>query len=139
MQASIYKIVGPDGKKTYVGSCTVPLRRRLTNHQSDARTGKPMKLYDAMRAEGPERFTIHELSVVNVADRYTAEGAAVREHRGLDGVELLNVYTPGRSKAERRRAWRAAHPEAVRAQRARHAARKRAATCTAVVVYTPPP
>ena len=125
MQATIYKIVGPEQNKAYIGSTVTSLARRMNNHRSDSRKKEGvMKLHDAMRQHGPETFTIEEIAVVAVADRYTAEGAHIAEHRARG--ELYNTYQPGRTNADRRRAWRAAHPELVKGQRQRRAARQRA-------------
>ena len=131
MSVTIYKIVGPDQNKVYIGSTTLPLNRRLNKHRSDARVGKTdVSVYAAMREKGPMSFTIETLVVVNAAERYQAEGAQIAEHKARGSV--YNVLTPGRTNADRRRAWRAANPDRVRAQRQRHAARlverRRAAT-----------
>ena len=122
MSVTIYKIVGPDQNKVYIGSTTMPLNRRLNKHRSDARIGKTdVSVYSAMREIGPMSFTIETLIVVNAAERYQAEGAQIAEHKARGSV--YNVLTPGRTNADRRRAWRAANPDRVRAQRQRHAAR----------------
>ena len=122
MSATIYKIVGPDKNKAYIGSTTSTLARRINNHRSDARVGKTdVSVYAAMREHGPEAFTIEALAVVDLAERYRAEGAQIAAHKASG--EVYNVLTPGRTNADRRRAWRAAHPELVRAQRQRRAAR----------------
>ena len=133
MSVTIYKIVGPDQNKVYIGSTTMPLNRRLNKHRSDARIGKTdVSVYSSMREHGPMSFTIETLVVVDVADRYRAEGAQIAEHKARGTV--YNVLTPGRTNADRRREWRAANPDRVRAQRQRHAARlverRRAAVCT---------
>ena len=138
MSATIYKIVGPDKNKAYIGSTTSTLARRINNHRSDARVGKTdVSVYAAMREHGPEAFTIEALAVVDLAERYRAEGAQIAAHKASG--EVYNVLTPGRTNADRRRAWRAAHPELVRAQRQRHAARRAERQCAntcALVVHT---
>ena len=131
MSVTIYKIVGPDQNKVYIGSTTMPLNRRLNKHRSDARIGKTdVSVYSAMRENGPMSFNIETLIVVNATERYQAEGAQIAKHK--EHGTVYNVLTPGRTDADRRRAWRAANPDRVRAQRQRHAARlverRRAAT-----------
>ena len=121
MFAVIYKIVGPDENKAYIGSTTLPLQKRLNNHRSDARTGVVMRLYEAMRSLGEKNFSIQELATVPIEERFVEEGRYIRElNAHTDGY---NQLIPGRTARERRRAWRSTHPELVRAQRQRRAAR----------------
>ena len=138
MSATIYKIVGPDKNKAYIGSTTSTLARRINNHRSDARVGKTdVSVYAAMREHGPEAFTIEALAVVDITERYRAEGAQIAAHKASG--EVYNVLTPGRTNADRRRAWRAANPDRVRAQRQRHAARLAERQCEntcALIVHT---
>ena len=136
--ARIYVIKGPEENRVYIGSTTMPLRCRMNSHRSDARSNKnQFKLYEAMRRLGVNAFTIHELVVVAEEERYKAEGAHILAHKAhIDGY---NALIPGRTNADRRRAWRAAHPELVKAQRTRRAQRqaerRRVAASTALVVH----
>ena len=121
MFAVIYKIVGPEENKVYIGSTVMPLKKRLNNHRSDARKDVPMRLYDAMRAFGVNEFMIEEIVRVPIEQRYAAEG----EHIRLNNAHAAgyNALIPGRTDLERRRIWRAANPELIRAQRQRRTAR----------------
>lgn len=102
--ASIYLIKSPDGKK-YIGSTKQSVLRRLQTHRASANFGIPCKLYDAMRALGPHNFTIEELFVCEVEDRYTLEGEQIRHFNShIDG---LNKNMAGRTQADNIRAWRA--------------------------------
>ena len=137
MSATIYRLVGPDKIKAYIGSTTMPLNQRMNKHRSDARLGKTdVSVYGAMREHGPEAFTIESLIVVEAAERYRAEGAQIAHHKANGTV--YNMLTPGRTNADRRRAWCAAHPELLRAQRQRRAARlaeRRRANARALIVH----
>ena len=121
MSAFIYKITGAD-QKIYVGSTTMAINKRLNDHRSEARTNRSdMRLHEAMRAQGPELFTVELLALVPLAERYTAEGEhIVRLRAHIDGH---NVLIPGRTNAVRRRLWRASNPDLLRGQRQRRAVR----------------
>ena len=121
MSALIYQISGPENG-VYVGSTTTSVQKRFNNHKHNARlTTVPGKLYVAMRAHGEDAFTVAIIEIVRVEDRLVAEGAAIRRLNAH--VAGYNTCIPGRTKCERRRAWRASHPDLLRGQRQRRAAR----------------
>ena len=122
-QARIYLITSPDGK-IYIGSTTLPLNIRMSNHRSDARLNKGnARLYQAMRQADPYQFTIEEIDVVPLDRRYQAEGEAIMQHEAHTD-RGYNQQIPGRDPRELRREYRRTHPEIIRAQRQRRAARQ---------------
>ena len=122
-QARIYLITSPDGKK-YIGSTTLSLNIRMSNHRSDARLNKGnQRLYQAMRLADPYQFTIQELDVVPLDRRYQAEGEAIVQHAAHTD-RGYNQHIPGRDPRELRREYRRTHPDIIRAQRQRRAARQ---------------
>ena len=122
--ATIYKITSPDGRG-YIGSTTLSLEKRMTNHRSDARLGKGnCRLYQAMRAGDPYLFTIEAIADVALDVRYQVEGLTILLYRTNTPEGGFNQQVPGRTLRTQRRAYRLAHPEIFRAQRQRHAARQ---------------
>lgn len=58
---SLYRIVNKKSDKVYIGITKVGLSRRFSQHKYSAKSGKKSKLYDAIRAHGPDSFSIELL------------------------------------------------------------------------------
>ena len=122
--ATIYGIKNPEGEIKYIGSTTLTLGVRISNHRSDARLNKGnCILYQKMRESDPNLFTIEPLEAVEIEVRYQAEGRAIQQHGTHTTEGGYNQQLPGRTKSVQRRAYREAHPEIMRAQRQRRAQR----------------
>ena len=102
--AHVYALIGPDGRRCYVGSMTEPIRCRLIRHKSRAATGeRPHSLlHNAMAQNGPENYSVELIATVPLDERFRTEAQYIRSHG------ILNMVIPGRTRAERRAEARAA-------------------------------
>ena len=68
--ANIYKIICSHCEQLYVGSTKnrKGLSNRMFNHRADCNKGKTSKFLNHMREHGFDKFTIHLLEIVEVAD-----------------------------------------------------------------------
>ena len=123
--ATIYSIKNPEGRMVYIGSTTLPLNIRMSNHKSDARLNKGhCLLYQIMRETDPNLFTIESLIDVELELRFRMEGHHIQANGTHVSHGGLNQNWAGRTAAERNREYRQAHPEVIRAQRHRRAQRQ---------------
>lgn len=66
MKGYIYRIVNTKTKHTYIGSTVQTLNNRFKAHRSNARIGKPGRLYDHIRSIGEEHFSIEAVEEFDV-------------------------------------------------------------------------
>ena len=87
--AKIYKIVCSHCDKLYVGSCRQikGLSGRMFNHRSDCNKGKTSKLYSHMREQGFDKFTIHLIENVEVAD---FDEQRMKEQEKIELLDTIN-------------------------------------------------
>ena len=102
--AHVYALVGPDGRRCYVGSTTESIRCRLIRHKSRAVTGeRPHSLiHNAMSQNGINNYTVELIATVPIAERFQTEAQYIRSHG------ILNMKMPLRNQAQRRAEARAA-------------------------------
>jgi hypothetical protein len=94
MKAYIYKITSSKTTDFYIGSTIQELKNRFKTHKSDAKLGKPKKLYDCMRHYGIENFIIEvveEFEIDNKYDKKIGEKESYYYHK-LNPT--LNMITP---------------------------------------------
>ena len=95
--AKIYKITCSCCDKVYVGSTgrtTNGLRCRMYNHHADCNKGRTSKLYNHMREQGFEKFTILLLEAVEVVD--------IDEQRKLENDKIEELDTINKGLNERK-------------------------------------
>ena len=93
MKAYIYKITSSKTTDFYIGSTIQELKNRFKTHKSDAKLGKPKKLYDCMRQYGIENFIIEvveEFEIENKRDPKLGEKESYYYHK-LNPI--LNMIT----------------------------------------------
>jgi len=96
----IYKIVNDVDDKIYVGSTTLSLCRRMTNHRCDAKKGKTFKLYQHVRDIGIGHFRIVLIEKYPCDDR---EELRKREEHFIRQLNpQLNTFKAYQSLEERR-------------------------------------
>ena len=102
--AHVYALIGPDGRRCYVGSTTESIRCRLIRHKSRAATGeRPHSVvHNVMIQNGIENYTIELIATVPLDERFRTEARYIRSHG------ILHTVIPGRTRAERRAEARAA-------------------------------
>ena len=98
MKAYIYKITSSKTTDFYIGSTIQELKNRFKTHKSDAKLGKPKKLYDCMRQYGIENFIIEvveEFEIENKRDPKLGE----KETEYYNKVKpTLNMKAPNINK-----------------------------------------
>lgn len=112
----VYKLYHIDQPNTfYIGSTIDRLSRRLSGHKAKARHGHCFKLYDFMRAQGIDCFTIEPIEEVDVNDKSELR---FLEQRYIDQLKpLLNGYrahTTVEQRREQKRAWNQANANKFR-------------------------
>ena len=66
MKGYIYKITSSKTSDFYVGSTIQELKTRFKTHRSNAKLGKPERLYESMRQHGIENFSIEILEEIEI-------------------------------------------------------------------------
>ena len=90
--ARIYKIVNTKTVDIYIGSTIQTLRKRFKAHRSNAKLEKSGKLYDCMRSNGIEHFTIELLEEFEIQK---TEEIGIREREYYIKLNpTLNMKTP---------------------------------------------
>jgi group I intron endonuclease len=72
----IYKIINSKTDDIYIGSTIQTLKNRFKAHKSSAKLNKTGKLYDFIRDNGIENFTIELLKEI---DTYSKKDISIKE------------------------------------------------------------
>lgn len=103
---SIYKIINAKNGLAYIGSTCRPIRRRMSNHWSDARNGKDTLIAQAIRDFGPESFTVEIIERAETSDEMMEkEIAAINSHNaisphGYNSSDGHGLWVPNRRQIE---------------------------------------
>ena len=71
MKGRVYKIISTKTSEIYIGSTVQELKNRFKTHRSNAKTGKKEDLYECMRQNGIENFSIElleEFEIISKSD-----------------------------------------------------------------------
>ena len=93
----IYKILNSENDDVYIGSTCQKLSKRMTNHRTQAKSGKTYLLYQKMREIGDDKFYIELVEnypCENLEQLNKREGEWIRE------IATLNDKVAGRTKQE---------------------------------------
>ena len=93
----IYKILNSETDDVYFGSTTQKLSKRMTNHRTQAKSGKTHLLYQKMREIGDDKFYIE---LVEYFPCENLEQLNKREGEWIRASATLNEKVAGRTKQE---------------------------------------
>ena len=90
--ARIYKVTNTRTVDIYIGSTIQTLKKRFKAHRSNAKHNKPGKLYDCIRENGIENFSIELIEEFEI-EKIDEIGVREREHYN-ELKPVLNMKTP---------------------------------------------
>lgn len=92
MKSFVYRIINSLTEDVYVGSTVQTLHNRFKAHKSNARLGKPGKLYDHMRLHGIDHFSIELIEECDI--EHVEELGLKERHYHSSMRPSLNMKSP---------------------------------------------
>jgi hypothetical protein len=114
-QASIYKIYFDDHPDFYIGSTVQRIKKRITRHKGDFKSGRNLQLYNFIREHGDD-WNIVKYEVLVCKDVSCTKEKCELEQKYIDELSptlnYVRAYTPAELAKEKFKVYQKAHHQA---------------------------